>query len=123
MRSAGTPNFSITPAGSMRTFFIVSSRCTQSFTSCAMSLSLVTISTSRPAAQDCLVSVPMTSSASYRSTVSTGRPMARSISLTSGNCDSRSSGVSLRLALYSGYSSLRNTSPRGSKTTQRYSGA
>ncbi len=46
MRSGGTPNFSSTPALSIRLSFIVSSRLIWPLTSWAMSLSPVTITTS-----------------------------------------------------------------------------
>ena len=100
--SGGTPNFSTTPAGPMRRFFMVSSSCTRSVTSWAMSLSPVTISTVSPRASPSLASVPITSSASTSGSISSGRPSPRISSSTAGNCRLRSSGVSLRLALYSG---------------------
>ena len=50
-RSGPTPNFSITSARPMRTFFIVSSIDTRSPTSCIRSLSEETITTSPPASR------------------------------------------------------------------------
>ena len=49
--SGGTPNFSITSGGPMRTFFMVSSIETRSPTSCIRSLSEETITTSPPASR------------------------------------------------------------------------
>ena len=86
----------------MRRFFMVSSSAMCSVTSCAMSLSPVTISTSMPSRSPCCASVPITSSASTSGTTSSGRPCASIISRIAGYCAKRSSGVSLRLALYSG---------------------
>ncbi len=49
--SGGTPNFSTTCSGPMRTFFMVSSMVTRSPTSCIRSLSEETITTSPPASR------------------------------------------------------------------------
>jgi hypothetical protein len=99
--AGATPNFSFTAAASSVRFFMVSSSATPWPTSCAMSLSPVTISTGMPARRAWRVSVPMTSSASSPGSCSSGRPIASTHSLTCGNCAERSSGVASRVALYS----------------------
>src|SRR2546422_725702 len=66
MRSGGTPNFALTPAGSRRSFDMVLTRVTRSVTSCARSLSPVEITQRRPRFSPSRASVPMTSSAALR---------------------------------------------------------
>jgi hypothetical protein len=70
-----------------------------SWTSWKKSLSPVTMATSKPASAACCASVPMTSSASYRSEVRIGTPIASQASWTQGICSARSGGMGARLAL------------------------
>jgi hypothetical protein len=88
-----------------------------------MSLSPVTIRTSYPRASARFAAVPMRSSASNPSRSRTGIPSASVISLIHGNCAFISCGAFSRVALYSGYISLRNVSRLTSKATTTLSGA
>ena len=94
----------------------------RSLTSWNASRSPVTMSTSNPAASAWLVKVAITSSASNPSTWSTGTFSAPSTSWIRLTCPLKSSGVALRVALYSGYSSLRNVWRETSKATARWVG-
>ena len=88
-------------------------------TSCARSLSPVEITVSMPAAAACVASVPITSSASTPSIISSGQPFARTNSCNGSICATRSSGIGGRFALYCGYQSSRNVLPGASNTTAK----
>ena len=96
---------------------MVFTRVTCSLTSCAMSLSPVETTTSRHSSVAWVARVPITSSASTSGMISSGRPMARMISWIGAICCRRSSGMGGRVALYSGYISLRKVLPLASNTT------
>ncbi len=76
MRSALTPNFFSTPASSSVSFDMVLTSVMPGLTSWVMSLSPVEITTRMPSRSACLASVPITSSASTPSTISSGQPIA-----------------------------------------------
>ena len=122
IRSGGTPNFSITASrssgfGGPLSRVIVSTSTTLSSTSCARSLSPVATTVFMPRSLACRASVPITSSASMPSIMTSGQPSARTSSWITGICLRRSSGIALRVALYSGYQSSRKVGPGASKTT------
>ncbi|SLI40596.1 Uncharacterised protein [Mycobacteroides abscessus subsp. abscessus] len=75
---------------------------TSSSTNWIESRSPVTMRMRKPSALAWVVSVAITSSASKPSIAMTGMPSAPSTSLVSSTCPRNSSGVWLRLALYSG---------------------
>ena len=70
-------------------------------TSCSMSLSLETMTTSKPGSSARRAMVPMTSSASKPRISESGSASLRASRRTYGIWSSRSGGVSVRLALYS----------------------
>ena len=114
--SGGNPNFSITPDRSVNLFFMVSSRVILSETSCVKSLSPVAIRMFIPLCSASLARVPITSSASTPFTRIKGKPRF-SIAVSRGSIWMiRSSGVLLRLALYSGNNSCLKVFPGASKT-------
>ena len=80
MRSGGTPNLASTPAASSDSPLIVLTSVIWSSTSCAMSLSPVEITVRTPWLRACSASVPITSSASMPSIITTGQPSARTAS-------------------------------------------
>ena len=86
-------------------------------TSCAMSLSPVEMMTRRCSRVASAANVPITSSASTPATLSSGQPIARTISKMGSICTRRSSAMRGRLALYSAYISLRKVGPDASNTT------
>ena len=85
---------------------------TRPSTSWAMSLSPVEITTSRPSSAARRASVPMTSSASTPSILSSGRPSACTASISGATCERRSSGMGGRCALYSAKISSRKVRAR-----------
>ena len=99
MRSGGTPNLASTPAGSSTSLLMVLTQRTRSSTSWVRSLSPVEITTSMPAALAWRASVPITSSASTPSTISSGQPRACTAACSGAICTARSSGMDGRLAL------------------------
>ena len=116
MRSGGTPNLSITPCTSSDSRLMVFTSATRSFTSCARSLSPVEMMTRQPASPATRASVPITSSASTPGTSSTGQPSSRTAAWMGSICETRSSGMGGRWALYWSYISLRKVGPLASKT-------
>ena len=117
--SARTLNFASTPASSSVSLLIVFTHRMRAVTSCARSLSPVDITVSMPAAAACDASVPMTSSASTPSIISSGHPFARTSSCNGPIWATRSSGIGGRFALYSGYQLSRNVLPGASNTTAK----
>jgi hypothetical protein len=97
--SARTPNLASTPASSRLSLVIVLTRRMPGRTSWARSLSPVEMTQSMPAATACVASVPITSSASTPSTISSGQPFARTTSCSGSICRTRSSGIGGRCAL------------------------
>ena len=61
-------------------------------------------------------SVPIASSASMPGTVRTGQPSSLTASWIGSICSARSSGIDVRVALYSGYQSSRKVLPLASNT-------
>ncbi len=106
--SARTLNLASTPASSSVSLLIVLTQVIPRFTSCARSLSDVDMTVSMPAAEACVASVPITSSASTPSIISSGQPFARTSSCNGLICAMRSSGIGARFALYCGYHSSRS---------------
>ena len=102
MRCGGTPNFPFTPSASSLSPDIVFTQRTCSFTSCVKSLSPVEITESMPRDSAMRTSVPMTSSASTPSMVTTGQPIASMVSSSGSTCWASGSGIAWRVALYSG---------------------
>jgi hypothetical protein len=120
--SGKTSNFVLTPARSSTELLIVLMSVMDSLTSCAMSLSLVEMSTCLPSRAPRQARVPITSSASTPSTRSTGRPWARRISSRGSICERRSLGMGVRCALYSAKMSSRKVRPEASNTTAMHRG-
>ena len=77
MRSGGTPNLVATPASSSVSALMVLTSVTWSLTSCAMSLSPVETMLRIPFCVACCTRVPITSSASTPSMMTSGQPSAR----------------------------------------------
>ena len=75
--SGRTSNFASTPASSNVSLLIVLTILMRGRTSCVRSLSDDEMTVSMPASAACCASVPMTSSASTPSTISSGQPCAR----------------------------------------------
>ncbi len=75
-----------------------------------------------PSSRPCRASVAITSSASKPSFSTTGTRSAASTSLTRLTWPLKSTGVSLRLALYSAYCSVRNDRRDTSKATTMWVG-
>ena len=117
--SGRTSNFARTPASSYVSLLIVLTIVMPGRTSCVRSLSDDEITVSMPAAAACVASVPITSSASTPSTISSGQPCARTSSCSGAICLTRSSGIGGRFALYCGYQSSRNVLPGASNTTAK----
>ena len=120
--SGHTPNLFFTPSRSRRESVMVFTSVMRSSTICAMSLSPVEISTSMSCAAACFASVPITSSASTPLMRSSGRPIASTQSSSGCNCERRSSGIGVRVALYCSNRSSRNVRPGASNTTAISSG-
>ena len=95
----------------------------RSFTSWAMSLSPVEITTRMPSRAARSASVPITSSASTPSILSSGSPSASTASISGPVCALRSSGIGGRCALYSANRSSRKVRPGASKTTATNAGS
>jgi hypothetical protein len=100
--SARTPNFASTPASSSVSLLIVLTIVMPGSTSCARSLSDDEIVVSMPSVFARFARVPITSSASTPSTISSGQPCARTSACSGAICAARSSGIGGRFALYSG---------------------
>jgi hypothetical protein len=88
-----------------------------SVTSWSMSRSTVTIVVSTGTLSASRVSLPITSSASKPCSSYTGMRRALTTSRTFGNCAARSSGMRVRVALYSAYCSCRKVGPDRSNAT------
>ena len=116
MRAGDTPNLAATPSTSSFSLLIVLMRVTFSLTSCARSLSPVEMTTLKPPLAAMHEIVPIASSASMPGTVSTGQPSSLMASMIGSICSARSSGIDVRVALYSGYQSSRKVLPLSSKT-------
>ncbi len=99
MRSGGTPNLAITPSRSSSSLLMVLTSVTRSVTSWARSLSPVEITTFMPRASAACASVPITSSASTPSIISSGQPSARTAWWIGSICKARSVGIEGRFAL------------------------
>ncbi len=115
--SGWTSNFALTPARSRTVLLIVLMSVIDPSTSCAMSLSLVEISTFMPACAARHARVPITSSASTLSIRRIGSPCACMIVSSGSICERKSFGMGGRLALYSANRSSRKVFPGASKTT------
>jgi hypothetical protein len=116
-RSGRTPHFLRTSSGSYETSFMVSTMRTWSLTSCAKSLSLLTMWTSWPASVAIRARVPITSSASKPETSSVGKRWVFTSWRIHGSCWRSSDGIEGRCALYFGYFSSRKVLPGASKIT------
>ena len=116
MRSGGTPNFAVTPASSSASPLMVLNHSTSALTNWVKSLSPVAITVRQPACCARSANVPITSSASTPSCITTGQPSARTACSIGSICATKSSGIFARFALYSGYQSSRKVLPFASKT-------